>query len=161
MRLRLQHLLLLPVVAAFAFVPHAAPPRRAVARPEERDQPSDYFYRQRAMPDGTIPSERVAAAVEQLQFERTLAAQQLSTSSAQDWVPVGPVTIGGRVNAIVAANGGTPAYLGSANGGVWRSLDGGFNWAPLTDALGIFSIGCLALNPQNANSLWCGSGDAN
>jgi hypothetical protein len=159
---RLRHLLLIPVLLAVAFVPHAPRPVRA---PEESDPPSDYFYRQRAMPDGTIPSERIAAAVEQLQFERALAAQQLKTSSAassaQDWQSIGPYAIGGRVNTIVAPPGGVPAYIGSANGGVWRSDDGGSTWRPLTDGLGLFSIGALALNPQNGNTVWCGTGDAN
>jgi photosystem II stability/assembly factor-like uncharacterized protein len=127
---------------------------------EARDAPSDYFFRQRALPDGTIPTERIVAATEHLLFERALAEQQLGVSSAQDWTPIGPYTIGGRVNAIVAAPGGSPAYLGAANGGVWRSDDWGTNWAPLTDKLGIFSVGTLALNPLNKNSLWCGTGDA-
>jgi photosystem II stability/assembly factor-like uncharacterized protein len=162
MRSRLHHLLLVPVLAAIAALPPA--PARPIAGPEEaggRDYPSDYFYLQRAMPDGTLPSERVAAAVEQLQFERALAEQQLSTSSAQDWVPVGPFNIGGRVNDIVAPAGGIPAYLAAANGGVWRSDDRGTNWQPLTDKLGLFSVGALELNPLNTNTLWCGTGDAN
>jgi len=159
MHLRLHHLLIVPVILAIAFVPHAPRPEPAPA--EEADAPSDYFYRQRAMADGTIPSERIAAAVEQLQFERALSAQQVTTGSPQDWVPFGPNAIGGRVNAIVAAPGGSPAYLGAANGGVWRSGDGGFTWVPLTDRLGISSIGSLALNPLNVNTVWCGTGDAN
>ena len=120
---RLHHLLFLPVIAALALAPHAT--SRGGEESEEHDYPSDYFYYQRAMRDGTIPTERIAAAVEQLQFERALKGQQRSTSSAQDWVPIGPFAIGGRVNAIVAGNGGAPAYLGAANGGVWRSEDGG------------------------------------
>lgn len=159
MRLRLRHLLLAPVIAASAALPHVpALPERSAA---EREYPSDYFFEQRAMPDGTIPSERIAMAVEQLRFERALAERQLSTSAAQDWTPVGPYNIGGRVNAVVAATGGLPAYLGASNGGVWRSDDFGTNWQPLTDALGISSIGALALNPLNVNTLWCGTGDAN
>lgn len=158
MRPRLPHLLFVPVLAALALSPHAPGSAREAA---EHDYPSDYFYRQRAMPDGTIPSERIQAATEQLLFERALAAQSLTTSSAQDWTPVGPYNIGGRVNAIVAPIGGATAYLGSANGGVWRSDDYGVNWQPLTDPLGLSSIGALALNPLNPNTLWCATGDAN
>ncbi|HEU5321230.1 MAG TPA: hypothetical protein VFX28_10530, partial [Methylomirabilota bacterium] len=122
---------------------------------------ADYFLLQRARPDGTIPTERVAAAVEELQVERAILRQRLGTSSAQDWTPMGPFAIGGRVNAIVAEPGGQVAYLGAANGGVWRTLDWGQNWWPMTDHLGIFSVGALALNPANLNTLWCGTGDAN
>jgi photosystem II stability/assembly factor-like uncharacterized protein len=162
MRLRLRQLLLVPVIAAAAALPHApARPIAGAAEADEHDYPSDYFYLQRAMPDGTIPTERIVAAVEQLQVERAIAERQLSTSAAQDWTPVGPFNIGGRVNAIVAPVGGMPAYLGAANGGVWRSDDQGSNWQPLTDNVGIFSVGALALNPLNANTLWCGTGDAN
>ncbi len=159
MRLRLRSLLILPIAAACALLPHL--PVRPEAAEGGKEHPSDYFFRQRALPDGTIPTERVAAAVEEMLFERALLQRQLGTSSASDWTPVGPYAIGGRVNAIVAATGGVPAYLGAANGGVWRSDDWGVNWQPLTDQLGIFSVGALALNPLNANSLWCGTGDAN
>jgi len=167
MRSPLRTSLLILVLAACALPPHlpsgrvGAPREDAGQEARGREYPSDYFLLQRARPDGTIPTERFAAAVEELQLERALLRQQLTTSSAQDWAPLGPYAIGGRVNAIVAAAGGNPAYLGAANGGVWRSDDWGDNWWPLTDHLGIFSVGSLALNPQNPNTLWCGTGDAN
>jgi hypothetical protein len=151
--------LLVPVAVFCALQAHfAASPEREEGGPE---RPSDYFFLQRALPDGTIPSERIAQAVEELLFDRELQRQQLGTSAAQDWVPVGPYGVGGRVNAIVAARGGTPAYLGSANGGVWRSNNFGVNWTPLTDRLGIFSVGAPAIDPNNPNRVWCGTGDAN
>jgi photosystem II stability/assembly factor-like uncharacterized protein len=137
------------------------PKVRRTSRDGGRARPSDHFFRQRARRDGTIPTERFAAAVEELQLERALLRQRLGTSAAHDWTLVGPANVGGRVNAIVAVPGGVPAYLGAANGGVWRSEDWGVNWWPLTDHLGIFSVGALALNPLNANTLWCGTGDAN
>jgi len=167
-RRHLPLLVLVPVLAVIAAFPGAR--RRPVARPAEAAAdagPADYFYLQRAMPDGTIPSGRYWAAVQELQFERALAAQSLTaggtnvTTAVQDWAPVGPYNIGGRVNAIVAAPGGVPAYVGSANGGVWRSDNYGTNWTPLTDRLGLFSVGALELNPQNANTVWLGTGDAN
>src|SRR5439155_23396612 len=160
MHIRLRRVLLVPVIALAAAAPHRHGPAPEPAA-LEREFPSDYFYVQRAMPDGTIPSERIQAAMDELVFERALRQQQLGTSSAVDWTPVGPFAVGGRVNTVVAAPGGVPAYLGSANGGVWRSDDQGANWQPLSDGIGVASIGALALNPQNPSSLWCGSGDAN
>src|SRR5262245_18009799 len=167
MHVRSRLALLVTVIAACALVPHLprGPEREGPGdehgESEGREHPSEYFFLQRARPDGTIPTERIAAAAEELQFERALRAQQLGTSAAQDWVPIGPNNIGGRVNAIVAEPGGQVAYLGAANGGVWRSEDWGFNWFPMTDRLGIFSVGALAMNPLNVNSIWCGTGDAN
>ena len=160
MRLRLAHLLFVPVVAALAVLPHA---RALEQDPEERDLPNDMFYLQRAMPDGTIPSERIEAATEQLLFERALASKsgQFATSAAQDWQLVGPVNIGGRVNAIVAHPGGTLAFLGAANGGVWRSTDGGLHWGSVSDKAGMGSVSALTQTPQNLHTLWAGTGDAN
>ena len=162
MRLRLPHLLLLPVVAALAVLPHARALNGA-QESEERDFPSDAFYLQRAMPDGTIPSERIEAATEQLLFERALAGKsgQFATSAAQDWQPVGPINIGGRVNAVVGLPGGQTAFLGAANGGVWRSTDGGLHWGAISDAAGMGSVSALTLTPQNSHTIWAGTGDAN
>lgn len=161
MRPRPRSLLLLPVLALLLAGPHAHAPRGTdVPRPNER--PSDWFLLQRAMPDGTIPSDRIAAANEQVLFERAFAARTFAaTASAQDWTPIGPANVGGRVNALVGAPGGVPLFLGAAHGGVFRSDDRGVNWVPLTDALGLSSVGALALNPLNPNSLWLGTGDAN
>ena len=158
-------LLVVPVLALAALLPHFVGVHEREGREEREDpsmkeKPSDYFYIQRALPDGTIPSERIAATTEQLMFERAMLRQQLGTSAAQDWVPVGPGAIGGRVNAIVGANGGNPLYLGSANGGVWRSTNQGVNWTSVSEGL-ITSIGALALHPSYPNRLWCGTGDAN
>ena len=162
MRLRLRHLALLPVVAALAMLPHARTlPGAGGHDAEKHDYPADAFYLQRAMPDGTIPSERIHAAIEQLQFERTLQSATYGAQAVQDWTPVGPLNIGGRVNTIVAVPGGTPAFLGAANGGVWRSDDLGFNWVPISDPAGFSSVSALTFTPQNNHTLWCGTGDAN
>src|ERR1041385_3827788 len=105
MHRRLLPLLLAVLLAELAASPSVRAPLPAVAPPETG--PSDLFYLQRAMPDGTIPGERYAAAFEEVQFERALAAQSLTagTTSAQDWSPVSPHNIGGRGNAVVAEIG--------------------------------------------------------
>jgi hypothetical protein len=64
----------------------------------------------------------------------------------------------GRVTAL-AADGGT-LYAGFADGGVWRSTDGGSTWTPLSDQQGTLSTGALAVNSTD-HSLWIGTGEAN
>jgi len=66
--------------------------------------------------------------------------------------------VGGRVTAL-AADGST-LYMGAADGGVWKSVNGGSNWVPLTDDAPTLSIGALAVNPVD-HSLWVGTGEAN
>ena len=64
----------------------------------------------------------------------------------------------GRMSAI--AIDGARVYVGAADGGVWRSTDGGDTWTPLTDDLPTTSTGALAVNPDD-HSVWLGTGEAN
>ena len=57
----------------------------------------------------------------------------------------------GRVTGL--AVGGGALYIGGAAGGVFRSLDGGVNWVPLTDGLPTLSVGDLRLVHRAAHSL--------
>lgn len=90
------------------------------------------------------------------------------------WTPIGPAPIpngqtttlatpvSGRVTAI-AVHPTNPdiVYVGGAQGGVWRSLDGGANWTPLFDSQATLAIGALALAPTNPSILYVGTGEAN
>jgi hypothetical protein len=66
--------------------------------------------------------------------------------------------VGGRVTALTAD--GSTLYLGAADGGVWKSTNGGSSWSPLTDDAPTLSIGALQVNPAD-HSLWVGTGEAN
>src|SRR5437660_3437353 len=91
------------------------------------------------------------------------------------WTAIGPVTIPngqavnnsniavtGRVTSIaVDPTNATKVYLGTAQGGVWRSLDGGSTWTPIFDNAQTLAIGALALAPSNPTILYVGTGEAN
>ena len=70
------------------------------------------------------------------------------------------VTETGRVNAIVSdpANPDT-LYVAFAGGGLWRSLDGGAFWQAMTETLGSLSVGTVAMDPNDATTLYLGLGD--
>ena len=50
-------------------------------------------------------------------------------------------------------------YVGSSNGGVWKSTDGGATWTPKTETLGSLAVGDLAMDPSDPNTLYLGLGD--
>lgn len=79
-----------------------------------------------------------------------------------NWIPIGPLAVregqaatkpvvSGRVPDIAVSGDGRRVYAASANGGVWRSEDGGRTWAPTMDE--------LELNPtqRQVDSLACGA----
>ena len=76
---------------------------------------------------------------------------------------IGPSTMGGRVDdlAVLESN---PAvfYVGSATGGLWRTTNNGTTWDVLFDDLDdVVSIGDIAIAPNDANTVWVGSGENN
>jgi photosystem II stability/assembly factor-like uncharacterized protein len=74
---------------------------------------------------------------------------------------IGP-SVGGRLTAVTGASG-QPAtlYAATAQGGLWKSADGGMQWAPIFDEQMTQSLGAVALAPSDPNKLYVGSGEAN
>ena len=65
--------------------------------------------------------------------------------------------VSGRA-AAVAVDGGW-VYAGGADGGVWRSRDGGVTWQAMTDDLASLSSGAIAVN-RHDHSVWYGTGES-
>ncbi len=80
-------------------------------------------------------------------------------------------TTQGRVNAILVdptttADGSIVAYIGTVGGGVWKTTtccNGMTTWNVLTDdpLISTTSIGTLAMDPNNHNVIYAGTGDLN
>jgi photosystem II stability/assembly factor-like uncharacterized protein len=151
---------ILGVAVCLAAMPHAPRPSGApeAAADEGKQYPSDWFFAQRAFPSGTIDQAAFLAAVDRVARDR---GRLTTSSSSFVWQPAGPYNIGGRVTALAVVPGGTTIYLASANGGVFRSDDSGVNWTSVFDRDYAFSIGALALDPVDPNTVYCGSGEAN
>jgi len=77
---------------------------------------------------------------------------------------LGPWRTGAWVSALAVPE--TPAkahqrviFAGARTGGVWRSTNNGTTWEPVTDSVGIASVGAVAVAPSDANVVWVGTGD--
>ena len=89
--------------------------------------------------------------------------------------PLAPfrINVSGRVTAIAVGSNDSVLYAGSAGGGVWKTVDGGANWKPLTDALSLTSggipvaanaIGAIAVVPganPALDTVYVGTGEGN
>lgn len=75
---------------------------------------------------------------------------------------IGPAITGGRVTAVAGVPGNNDTYyVGAADGGVFRTRDGGITWKALFQYESVASIGALAVDPTNPDIVWAGTGEAN
>jgi hypothetical protein len=111
------------------------------------------------------------------------------TVSSASWQPLGPAPlasdasgngtqdygpVAGRATAVAidpADPSGNTLYVGGAQGGIWKSVNGAnsdpstVRWAPLTDNQATLSIGAIAIQPGNNDStksvILAATGEAN
>ncbi|MEZ5012556.1 MAG: hypothetical protein R2744_13685, partial [Bacteroidales bacterium] len=80
------------------------------------------------------------------------------------WQYVGPTNISGRCTDVEAVQPRGKSYtiwVGSATGGVWKSVNEGTTFEPVFDDMPTASIGDIAIDPSNPDIVWVGTGEAN
>lgn len=125
------------------------------------------------LPPGTPQPHLPASAI--------MAGEQATGAppAAKSWIPIGPSVLrqgqavnrpatSGRVAGLAIAPGGLRVYVASANGGVWRSVDGGHNWRstmdawdlnPTTVASDSLACGAIAIDPSDPDRVYVGTGE--
>jgi photosystem II stability/assembly factor-like uncharacterized protein len=75
---------------------------------------------------------------------------------------IGSAAMSGRIAAIDAVREGQrlTVYIGSASGGVWKSVNGGTTFKPVFDKQPVQSIGAVTIDPKHPKTIWVGSGEA-
>jgi len=130
-----------------------------------------YFYEPRAYPNDTIPPRALQKALEQYQqqFPPSTAPAGAPAPLETAWTPLGPdhlvlggASFSGRVTAIVVdPTDSNTIYVGAAQGGVWKTNDGGATWVPLTDTHCSLAMGSIAIDPVDPNIIYAGTGEQN
>ncbi len=130
--------------------------------PPKKDgpEPSEYMFRQRTYPSGKVNAEKYHKAIAQTKQLR--AMQKEKGAEIWEWEQKGPLNVGGRITDL-APHPTNPdiLYVASATGGVWKTMDRGESWTQLSDDWGYLSIGNLAIDPQNPETIYVGTGEAN
>jgi photosystem II stability/assembly factor-like uncharacterized protein len=84
------------------------------------------------------------------------------TFSGLKFRSIGPAVASGRVMSIaVNPKNKVEYYVGVASGGVWKTVNDGTTWTPVFEKEGSYSIGYVALDPNDPAVVWVGTGESN
>lgn len=159
-------------VAAALFSLVAAGPVLAEEEGEESDEAlrdrMSWLREGRVGPEGFFPRNGRLRAMREIEANikkgllRSIGAEAIPGTS---WTPIGPAPSSGnsgRVTAVaVHPTNSSIVYVGAANGGVWRTLDSGTTWTPLTDSQPSLATGTIVIDRTNPNVIYVGTGEAN
>jgi photosystem II stability/assembly factor-like uncharacterized protein len=104
----------------------------------------------------------VSTSAQQTPTPTTTPAADADPLKAMQWRLIGPFR-GGRVTAVAGvASQPLVYYFGATGGGVWKTIDGGINWEPITDAsvFGTGSVGAIGLSDSDPNTIYVGMGES-
>lgn len=134
----------------------------------------DYNASKRGVPYHSLTNPRLDAIAEKNKQESLQSGNPGFVLSAPNWIAEGPfpipngqttgasVAVSGRVTAIaVHPTNANIVYAGTANGGIYRTVDGGVSWTAIFDNGQSLAIGALALAPSDPTKLYVGTGEAN
>ncbi len=149
--------------------PRSNPGDKTWGEEEQIREREEWFRRSRSLDTVKRPDLLRAAAVQDLAVRQAARASELA-ALGQDWQPIGPMSmtmlnwsmgpVAGRAVALaVHPSDENILYLGTASGGLWKTIDGGFNWTSIFDQVGTLSVGAVALQPGNPSVVWVGTGE--
>lgn len=148
---------------------------------DELQQAVEWFTLQRLAPNGAVGVDAFSSAVQQSAAlpsvpgtwtERTSGAGADGVDFSDPPAYIDPTSnfsnsgagdrwVAGRMTSLAAAPTGA-LFAGAADGGVWKSTDGGDHWTPIFDSQGTLSIGSLLVTGSGSSyKLYVGTGEAN
>jgi photosystem II stability/assembly factor-like uncharacterized protein len=90
------------------------------------------------------------------------ASVTLPSLPAFSWRNVGPAVSGGRTSGVAGTNADPNLYyFGGADGGVWKTTNGGLTWQNVWPRDAVGAIGAIAIDPRDRNTVWVGTGEPN
>jgi hypothetical protein len=148
-----------------------------------------WFYKQRSSANGRIPAGARLRALQHMQrmmvaegklVQRSdgsfvevapqFGAAPLATTVTNTWSSIGPTPttggfyspVTGRITAIAvdpSDSTGNTVLIGGAQGGIWRTTDGGVTWAAVGDQNASLAMGSIAFAPSSPATVYAGTGE--
>lgn len=130
---------------------------------------AEWFSNQRQFPSDTFPVYTYAR--EMTNEIQKIKAVRSEGDAYPNWESVGPdgfpypvgnfSVVGGRVRAVaVHPTDPLTVFIGAASGGIWKTIDGGQNWQDIGHDLPSGTFGAIAIDPNNPDIVYAGSGES-
>ncbi len=92
--------------------------------------------------------------------EGSSQSQYSEALRSYEWRAIGPANMGGRVTDIDGIPGDPSTfYVSGADGGIFKTTNGGVNFTPIFEGQRAYSIGALTIAESDHNVLWVGTGE--
>lgn len=119
--------------------------------------PGEYMAHQRMYPFDEIRSD-----VYHAEMKKAAELKNVKSSFDYTWEFAGPTNIGGRITDIeIFPDEPETIYIGASTGGVWKTTDQGASWEYKFEGVNLISVGDIAIDPENKNIIYAGTGEAN
>lgn len=83
-----------------------------------------------------------------------------SSLKGMTWRNIGPNRGGRSLGISGSTKNKLEYYFGAVGGGLWKTIDGGLNWKPVTDGqITSSSVGAVAVSPSNPAIIYIGTGE--
>jgi photosystem II stability/assembly factor-like uncharacterized protein len=167
MKLRVWPLWIAVLTVGWAFLPLATagswqetesnPPVQTATDPPEVDTQAAGVATQDEKPQ----SDQQPAGAEN-SSATSLASDDIDWLKHFSWRSVGPTATGGRiVDIAVHPQNEHHILAASAAGGLWETKNNGTTWSLIFSNEGSISLGDVAFDPQQPETIWVGTGEAN
>jgi photosystem II stability/assembly factor-like uncharacterized protein len=115
-----------------------------------------YRWRQRLDENGRVPDNAMSIAL--AQQARVPSAQPMA--GVRNWTWSGPGNVGGRIRGLlIHPTQPNTMWVAGVTGGVWKTTNGGGIWQPQNGTLTSLTICCLAMDPNDPDRLYAGTGE--
>ncbi|MCX8056231.1 MAG: glycosyl hydrolase [Ignavibacteria bacterium] len=113
-------------------------------------------YSQEKFPEPTPAQVRLKS------FQEKIKNIELSPFKNLEFINIGPTIMSGRaVDIDVSPFDPTHFYVAYASGGVWKTTNNGISFTPIFDNQIVMTIGDIAIDWKNNETIWIGTGESN
>ncbi|MCC7465500.1 MAG: T9SS type A sorting domain-containing protein [Saprospiraceae bacterium] len=122
-----------------------------------------WWWRDRVKADGSFPDLRA----QWMEYQKSVASAALDRNEQPIWTNEGPNKnpasgywgMGRTKHIAFHPTDPNTFFIGTPDGGFWKTSDGGQNWTPMGDGLPYLPVSVILINPQNPDIMYISLGD--